>query len=367
MKTLTLNYNTRHAFHIVDFSPWPALGALAAAQIVLSLVAYFHYASSSSFYLFISLFQLSWVLFRWFSDITTESTIRGQHTSLVRRGLRLGMVLFILSEVMFFFSFFWTFFHVSVSPSIWVGCLWPPAGVLAIDFTTLPLLNTALLLSSGVAVTYAHRALTADSASDIGKRGRITHGLVAAITYGVLFTAGQLFEYNNAPFSINDGIYGSTFFLMTGFHGLHVLIGTCFLYVCLLRHRRYHFSQYRHLGLEFAIWYWHFVDVVWLFLYLFVYVWSASELIADPSGLDNVPVAGSTPTPPPSTVTKEGSPVTTQAEWQPLNRYDEEGNLIPSSRPRTPQEERWVNIGCTIVGVLWIAFIWYMGGRPPTT
>lgn len=125
--------------------------------------------------------------------------------------------------------------------------------MLAIDFTTLPLLNTALLLSSGVAVTYAHRALTADSAPDVGKRGRITHGLVAAITYGVLFTAGQLFEYNNAPFSINDGIYGSTFFLMTGFHGLHVLIGTCFLYVCLLRHRRYHFSQYRHLGLEFAI------------------------------------------------------------------------------------------------------------------
>ena len=202
------------------------------------------------------------MLFFWFSDIIIESTFEGNHTIKVQQGVRFGMCLFIVSEIMFFFSFFWSFFHCSLSPSIGIGCIWPPVGILTLDPWGLPLWNTIILLSSGVTITYAHKALIC------GDRYYTT-----IVCYGLIFTLIQAYEYNIAPFSMNDGVFGSLFFILTGFHGLHVLVGSIFLMVCLYRQVSYHFLTNQHVGFECAAWYWHFVDVVWLGLFILVYIW----------------------------------------------------------------------------------------------
>jgi heme/copper-type cytochrome/quinol oxidase subunit 3 len=177
------------------------------------------------------------------------------------------MKLFIISEVMFFFSFFLAYFYIAWSPSPSIGCVWPPEGIIPINPWALPAVNTALLLSSGVTVTWAHRAVVADIRKDS------INGLGLTIFLGVIFTYFQYLEYNNAAFAINDGVYGSLFYIMTGFHGIHVIIGTFFLLVCWFRLCSHHFTGRYHLGLVFAIWYWHFVDVVWIALYGLVYIW----------------------------------------------------------------------------------------------
>jgi len=179
------------------------------------------------------------------------------------------MVLFIVSEIMFFFSFFWAFFHFSLAPSIWIGGVWPPKDFPVLNPWLLPLFNSVILVSSGVSVTWAHRAIVN------GNRSDVIIGLIITICWGVLFTGCQYIEYIDAPFSIRDNVYGSIFFLLTGFHGAHVLIGTAFLFVCLIRHINYHFLDTQHIGLEAAIWYWHFVDVVWLFLFCTIYIWGS--------------------------------------------------------------------------------------------
>jgi len=218
-----------------------------------------------------SFFILLFFLFRWFSDIINESTFEGHHTSKVREGIRLGMCLFIASEVMFFFSFFWGFFHCTLAPGIGIGAVWPPKGIVSLDAWGLPLWNTIILLSSGVTITCAHRAILS------GERAATINGILATVAYGVVFTFVQAYEYNIAPFSINDGVFGSLFFVLTGFHGIHVLVGTIFLLVCLHRQREYHFTRGHHLGFECAIYYWHFVDLVWLFLFVVVYIWGGSS------------------------------------------------------------------------------------------
>jgi len=231
----------------------------------------------------------------WFYDIVVEATFLGYHTRRVLNGLRFGMVLFIVSEIMFFFSFFWAFFHSSVSPSIWIGCIWPPLGIQVINPWGLPLLNTVILLSSGVTVTWAHRSIVEGDDDDeeinssvvvdsstgekkvlLTQRESSLIALAITIFYGILFTILQMYEYMTSKFTIADGIYGSTFFVTTGFHGLHVIIGTIFLIVCLIRHFFYHFTVEYHFGLEACIWYWHFVDVVWLFLFSFIYWWGSN-------------------------------------------------------------------------------------------
>ena len=203
----------------------------------------------------------------WWGDVIKEGTFLGCHTSLVVRGLRVGMALFILSEVFFFVSFFWAFFHMSLGTLAEGGC-WPPVGVLPIRAFGVPLLNTAVLLSSGVRVTWAHYAVR------VNDRKQAIESLLVTVLLGGWFTLLQAEEYYRASFTISDGVYGSLFFVITGFHGLHVLIGTAFLLVGLVRTRLYHFSKgHNHVGLEVAIWYWHFVDVVWVFLFIFVYWW----------------------------------------------------------------------------------------------
>jgi len=209
----------------------------------------------------------------WFNDIILEATFEGHHTLRVQSGLRYGIALFIVSEVLFFFAFFWAFFHSSVSPSIFIGNVWPINGISVLSAWGLPLLNTIILLSSGVSVTWAHRAILTDSTSTINTRLHSLNALFITIIYGVIFLFVQRFEYINAGFTINDGIYGTVFYSTTGLHGLHVLVGTVFLIVCLIRHINYHFTCEHHIGLEAAIWYWHFVDVVWLFLFVSIYWW----------------------------------------------------------------------------------------------
>lgn len=218
---------------------------------------------------FICFILLLGLMFKWFSDVSNEGTYEGHHTKKVQKGLRLGVVLFIASEVMFFFSFFWAYFHFSLAPTIWIGNMWPPIGLEILNPYQLPLLNTVVLLSSGVSVTLAHRAMIA------GFRGVVIWSLGLTIAWGIFFTCCQFYEYLHAPFSINDSCYGSIFYMATGFHGFHVLVGTIFLIVCLYRHIKYHFIQNHHIGFEAAIWYWHFVDVVWIYLYIVVYIWGS--------------------------------------------------------------------------------------------
>jgi len=205
----------------------------------------------------------------WFRDVISEGTYLGNHTSTVQRGLNLGVALFIASEALFFLAIFWAFFHSALSPTVELGAQWPPLGIEAINPFELPLLNTVILLSSGVTVTYAHHSLIQ------GNRSGVIYGLIATIILAIVFTALQGIEYTVSSFTISDSVFGSSFYFGTGFHGLHVIIGTLFIGVGFWRVLAYHSTDQHHLGLESAILYWHFVDVVWLFLYVSVYYWGS--------------------------------------------------------------------------------------------
>ncbi|CAM9258481.1 unnamed protein product [Discosporangium mesarthrocarpum] len=209
------------------------------------------------------------VMFTWWRDIIREAVYEGHHTLAVQDGLRMGMILFIISEVMFFFAFFWAFFHSSLVPVFNIGGVWPPVGIEVISPWALPLVNTLLLLSSGASLTWSHHALVG------GNRSQSLLALIITLILALSFTALQAMEYLEAPFSMSDGVYGSCFYLATGFHGFHVIIGTIFLTICSIRLYNYHFSREHHFGFEAAAWYWHFVDVVWLFLFLTIYWWGS--------------------------------------------------------------------------------------------
>ncbi|HEY4874958.1 MAG TPA: cytochrome c oxidase subunit 3, partial [Puia sp.] len=205
----------------------------------------------------------------WWRDVIREATFEGMHTRIVQRGLRLGFVLFIVSEVMFFFAFFWAFFHSSLAPTIQIGSIWPPAGIEVFNPFGIPFYNTYILLLSGVTITITHHAM-------INGDARIAKlNFLKTIFLACMFTSLQVFEYLEAPFTIADGIYGSTFYMATGFHGMHVIIGTIFIAVCFVRLIFSHFTKQHHIGFEAATWYWHFVDVVWLFLFVSIYWWGS--------------------------------------------------------------------------------------------
>nr|WNH21887.1 cytochrome c oxidase subunit III [Monacanthus tuckeri] len=256
-----------HAFHMVNPSPWPFTGAAAALLMTAGLAIWFHYCSAILMALGTVLLLLT--IYQWWRDIVRESTFQGHHTAPVQQGLRYGMILFITSEVFFFMGFFWAYYHASLAPTPELGGCWPPTGVTPLDPLEVPLLNTVVLLASGVSVTWAHHSLIE------GRRAQAIQGLTITILLGAYFTFLQALEYHDAPFTIADGVYGSTFFVATGFHGLHVMIGSTFLAICLIRHADYHFTSDHHLGFEAAAWYWHFVDVVWLFLYVSIYWWGS--------------------------------------------------------------------------------------------
>nr|YP_010310699.1 cytochrome c oxidase subunit III [Bradysia odoriphaga]UMY76234.1 cytochrome c oxidase subunit 3 [Bradysia odoriphaga] len=254
-----------HPFHLVDFSPWPIIGAISTFTLASGLVKWFHQFEMNLFLLGVFITLLT--MFQWWRDISREGTFQGLHTSNVVNGLKWGMILFIISEIFFFISFFWSFFHSSLSPNIELGMNWPPSGVIPFNPFQIPLLNTVILLTSGISVTWAHHSLMENNHS------QSFYSLLITILLGIYFSILQAYEYIEAPFSIADSVYGSSFFMATGFHGIHVLIGTTFLFVCLIRHLNSHFSSIHHFGFEAAAWYWHFVDVVWLFLYISIYWW----------------------------------------------------------------------------------------------
>jgi cytochrome c oxidase subunit 3 len=260
----------KHPYHLVDPSPWPLMTSMAAFLSTLGGVLYMHGYPGGTVVLPFGILTLLYSMSIWWRDVVRESTFQGHHTSAVQLGLRYGMILFIVSEVMFFVAFFWAFFHSSLAPTVEIGAVWPPKGIQVLNPWEIPFLNTVILLSSGAAVTWAHHAILA------GERSGAITGLAITIALAVVFTGFQGYEYLEAPFTIADGVYGSTFFMATGFHGFHVIIGTLFLIVCLYRLYAFHFTKSHHFGFEAAAWYWHFVDVVWLFLFVSIYYWGGT-------------------------------------------------------------------------------------------
>ena len=263
--------NTTHQFHLVDPSPWPLLAALGGFCLTTGLVSYMHKFIGGYSLLLNGFIVIFYVMYVWWRDIVREATYEEQHTFVVQRGLRLGMILFIASEVMFFFAFFWAFFHSSLAPVFNIGGVWPPKSIIAMNTYTIPLTNTLILLSSGATVTWAHHAIILNA-----KRHTII-SLIYTIVLAAFFTYFQGLEYVSAPFNISDGIYGSCFYMATGFHGFHVFVGTIALIVSFVRIVLNHSTNTQHFGFESAIWYWHFVDVVWLFLFINIYWWGNLE------------------------------------------------------------------------------------------
>nr|YP_009545889.1 cytochrome c oxidase subunit III [Ophiosteira antarctica]AYO99681.1 cytochrome c oxidase subunit 3 [Ophiosteira antarctica] len=258
----------QHPFHIVDQSPWPLGAAIGAMVTTIGLVNWFQ--NDSLLTAFLGIITLITIMIFWWRDVVREATFLGMHTSHVILGLKISFILFIISEIMFFLSFFWAFFHSALSPTPEIGMSWPPIGINAISPWGVPLLNTAVLLSSGASLTWSHHSLRE------GKNNEAWTSLTVTILLGAWFTSLQAYEYWETSFSIADSIYGSAFFVATGFHGLHVIIGTTFLFICLTRLINGHFSLNHHVGYECAIWYWHFVDVIWIFLFICIYWWGGT-------------------------------------------------------------------------------------------
>jgi len=271
----------RHPFHIVKPSPWPFL---VSVSLFLMIVEQLDFMADGDDHLLVCLFHavlhhlthVAFVFFlsKWFLDIVIEGTYEGHHTLAVQRGLKLGFVFFLFSEVMFFAAFFAAYFYFSVSPSIEIGNVWPPDNIKLLNPFGIPLLNTVILLTSGITVTWAHHSLISDKPfkNKTNARAEVIFSLALTVILGCIFTYLQLYEYQNTTFSISTTVYGSIFFLLTGFHGFHVIIGTIFLTVCFFRHVLYHFTNTHHVGFETAIWYWHFVDIIWLLLYIIIYL-----------------------------------------------------------------------------------------------
>ncbi|MHC8510174.1 MAG: cytochrome c oxidase subunit 3 [Rhodospirillales bacterium] len=264
-----MSSESNHPYHMVEPSPWPLVGAVAALLMAPGAVVFMH--GGTPLVLIAGFAVLIVTFFGWWRDVVAESLSGQFHNAVVSHGLRFGMVLFIASEVMFFFAFFWAFFHASVPALSFVAVQpWPPEGVAPFNPWDLPFLNTLILLTSGVTVTYAHHAIR------LGDSKRCANGILLTVILGAIFTAVQAYEYGHAAFGFTEGIYSSTFYLATGFHGFHVIVGTTFLFVCWLRAVKGQFSADKHIGFESAAWYWHFVDVVWLFLFICVYWWGGA-------------------------------------------------------------------------------------------
>ena len=271
-----------HDYHLVDPSPWPLVASIAAFITAVGGIMWMKgipvgSLKIGSFVFGVGLLGILYVMAAWWSDVIKEAEYGGYHTRVVQLSHRYGMILFIASEAMFFVAWFWAFFNSALFPNETIeylrtqftGGVWPPKGIEAIDPWKLPLFNTLILLTSGTTVTWAHYALLQ------GDRASVKKALGLTVLLGLLFTFVQGYEYAHAPFSFKGSIFGSTFFMATGFHGFHVIIGTIFLAVCLIRVFAGQFTKTHHLGFEFAAWYWHFVDVVWLFLFACIYVWGA--------------------------------------------------------------------------------------------
>jgi cytochrome c oxidase subunit 3 len=258
-----------HPFHLVSPSPWPIYTCISLLTLTTTGVLSMHGFFGAKYFLSFAFLSVISSMSFWFRDVISEGTYLGNHTLAVQRGLNMGVALFIVSEVFFFLAIFWAFFHSALSPTIEMGAHWPPMGIEAINPFELPLLNTIVLLSSGVTITFAHHSLIQ------GNRSGALYGTILTIILALIFTGLQGIEYTVSSFTITDSTFGSCFYFGTGFHGLHVIIGTIFITVGLWRILAYHLTDNHHLGFESSILYWHFVDVVWLFLFVSVYYWGS--------------------------------------------------------------------------------------------
>ncbi|MEJ2374349.1 MAG: cytochrome c oxidase subunit 3 [Pseudolabrys sp.] len=265
-----------HDYHLVDPSPWPAIGSISAFITAVGAISWMHHLFGAAPYVFgLGALGILYTFIGWWRDVIREAQYQGFHTRVVQISHRYGMILFIASEVMFFVAWFWAYFNTALFPNeaqeiarvAFTGGVWPPKGIETFNPWHLPLLNTLILLTSGTTVTWAHHSLLEND------RQGLKWGLALTILLGLSFTACQAYEYSHAAFHFSGNMYGAAFFMATGFHGAHVIIGSIFLIVCLVRAMRGHFTPTQHLGFEFAAWYWHFVDVVWLFLFACIYVW----------------------------------------------------------------------------------------------
>lgn len=261
-----------HPYHIVRPSIWPLAGSLAAGVMAMGAVVFMHKAPLAGIKigpvgLIAGAFGVLATMFFWWKDVIFETITEHVHNKITERGLRLGMALFIASEVMFFVAFFWAFFSSSIFPKEAIGYVWPPRGIEIVNPFHLPFLMTMILLLSGCTVTWAHHEILAGNIKEAAK------GIGLSFLLGFVFLCFQVFEYAHAKFGFTQGIYPSTFYMATGFHGFHVFIGSVFLLICWVRARKGHFTPERHFGFEAAAWYWHFVDVVWLFLFVAIYWW----------------------------------------------------------------------------------------------
>ena len=262
-------------WHLVRPSIWPILGALAAGIMMGGAVLFMHKEKIGKIDLgvgwpMVGLVLVLAIMFVWWRDVIHESSVEKAHSSVVKIGLRYGMALFIASEVMFFSAFFWAYYSAALFPPEVLGGVWPPANIKTFDPFDMPFIMTLILLLSGTTVTWAHHAALE------GDQKNLVKALACTVALGFSFSCCQAYEYHHAEFSLKSGMFGSTFFMATGFHGLHVIIGTIFLAVCLWRAAKGHFTPNSHFGLEAAAWYWHFVDVVWLFLFGSVYWYGSS-------------------------------------------------------------------------------------------
>ena len=278
-----------HQYHILPPSAWPIFGAFAAFVMAVGGIMWMHKAPSATMVFFIGVALVATTFVGWWTEVIKEAQ-QGDHTPIVQLHLRYGMILFIASEVMFFVGWFWAWFDFSLFPSLAeaVGGTWPPKGMHVLDAWQFPLLNTLILLCSGCTVTWAHHGLLHNERGGamkglwgligVGENDSVKKGLWCTIVLGILFSCFQAYEYSEAPFpfkaaSEGGSSYGGSFFMATGFHGFHVIVGTIFLIVNLVRVYKGHFTPRQHFGFEAAAWYWHFVDVVWLFLFASIYVW----------------------------------------------------------------------------------------------
>jgi cytochrome c oxidase subunit 3 len=261
-------HEKKHPYHLVDPSPWPLIGSLSGGVLATGIVLFMH--EVTALVMFLGIAMVLGTMAGWWREVVREATFQGHHTPVVQLGLRYGMILFIASEVMFFAAFFWAYFNGALFPTDEIGGVWPPPSIETFDPFDIPFLNTLILLLSGCTVTWAHHALRE------GERKGMLQGLALTVMLGVIFSALQAYEYSHAAFGFGENIYTSVFYMATGFHGAHVIIGTLFLAVCWFRAYAGHFTPDHHFGFEAAAWYWHFVDVVWLFLFSCIYWWGSA-------------------------------------------------------------------------------------------
>ncbi len=281
-----------HPYHLVNPSIWPLMGALAGGVFATGMVMFMHDAEIAGtkiglFGPILGVLAILAVMFFWWKDVIHESVVEKAHTEIASIGFRYGMLLFIASEVMFFVAFFWAFFDASLFAGEvqqylrveYTQGIWPPPQITIIEPFDLPFMMTMILLLSGTTVTWAHHAILE------GKQQEMAKALGITVLLGVIFLGFQVYEYQHAAFGFTEGIYPSAFYMATGFHGFHVLVGTIFLAVCWLRAIQGHFTKERHFGFEAAAWYWHFVDVVWLFLFIAIYWWGNKIGMGDASAV----------------------------------------------------------------------------------